>query len=114
MVDVRQREMKALSKQKYLDAFCVYFWATTPVIVNLLTFGTAAMIGTPMTAATTFASFALLNKLIAPLNAFPWVMNGLVEAYISLKRVQKFLDVSRPQCLKRVTFQKSRNGLQPM
>lgn len=87
--------MKALSKQKYLDACCVYFWATTPVIINLLTFGTAALISTPMTAATTFASFALLNKLIAPLNAFPWIMNGLVEAYISLKRVQTFLDVSR-------------------
>lgn len=46
-----------------------------------------------MTAATTFASIALLNMLIAPLNAFPWVLNGLVEAWISLKRVQSYLDV---------------------
>lgn len=47
-----------------------------------------------MTAATTFASVALLNMLIGPLNAFPWVLNGLVEAWISLKRVQTYLDVS--------------------
>lgn len=29
--------------------------------------------------------------LISPLNAFPWVLNGLVEAWVSLKRVQSFL-----------------------
>lgn len=86
--------MKALTKRKYLDALCVYFWSTTPIIINLLTFGTATLIGHPMTAATTFASVALINMLIAPLNAFPWVLNGLIEAYISLRRVQSYLDVS--------------------
>lgn len=29
----RQQELKFLSKRKYLDALCVYFWATTPVIM---------------------------------------------------------------------------------
>jgi ATP-binding cassette subfamily C (CFTR/MRP) protein 10 len=28
-----------------------------------------------------------------PLNAFPWVLNGLMEAWISLKRLQKFFDL---------------------
>lgn len=90
---MRKRELKALSRQKYLDALCVFFWAATPVIVKLLTFATAALMGQPLTAATAFASVALLNMLIAPLNAFPWVLNGLVEAYVSLKRVQNYLDV---------------------
>lgn len=31
--------------------------------------------------------------LISPLNAFPWVLNGLVESWVSLKRVQKFLEM---------------------
>ncbi|KAK9745777.1 ABC transporter [Popillia japonica] len=31
--------------------------------------------------------------LIAPLNAFPWVLNGLAEAWVSLKRIQKLLDL---------------------
>jgi ATP-binding cassette subfamily C (CFTR/MRP) protein 10 len=30
--------------------------------------------------------------LIAPLNAFPWVINGLVEAHVSIKRVQRFIN----------------------
>ena len=29
--------------------------------------------------------------LISPLNAFPWVLNGLMEAWVSLKRLQAFL-----------------------
>ncbi len=34
---------------------------------------------------------ALFSILISPLNAFPWVLNGLVEAWVSAKRVQEFL-----------------------
>jgi ATP-binding cassette subfamily C (CFTR/MRP) protein 10 len=31
--------------------------------------------------------------LISPLNAFPWVINGLVESHVSLKRVQRFINI---------------------
>jgi hypothetical protein len=38
-----------------------------------------------------FTSLALFNVLIAPLNAFPWVVNGVVEALVSLRRIQTYL-----------------------
>jgi hypothetical protein len=38
-----------------------------------------------------FTCLALFNVLIAPLNAFPWVVNGVVEAFVSLKRIQQYL-----------------------
>lgn len=41
-----------------------------------------------------FTSIALLNMLIAPLNAFPWVLNGLTEAWVSVKRIEKLLEVN--------------------
>uniref|UniRef100_A0A336LPK6 ABC-type xenobiotic transporter n=1 Tax=Culicoides sonorensis TaxID=179676 RepID=A0A336LPK6_CULSO len=90
---LRKEEMKFLAKRKYLDALCVYFWATTPVIMCVLTFGVSVLMGRPLTAATTYTSVALLNMLIGPLNAFPWVLNGLAEAWVSLKRVQRLLDL---------------------
>lgn len=31
--------------------------------------------------------------LISPLNSFPWVINGLVQAYVSFKRLQEFLNL---------------------
>ena len=40
-----------------------------------------------------FTSVALFNILISPLNAFPWVVNGLMEAWVSAKRVQQFLQL---------------------
>ena len=40
-----------------------------------------------------FTSLALFNMLIGPLNAFPWVVNGLVEAWVSVQRVQQFVDL---------------------
>ena len=40
-----------------------------------------------------FTSVALFNMLISPLNAFPWVLNGLMEAWVSVKRLQAFLSL---------------------
>ncbi|EDV28182.1 uncharacterized protein TRIADDRAFT_21627 [Trichoplax adhaerens] len=90
---LRNAELKSLKGRKYLDALCVYFWATTPVIISILTFATYAALGNRLTAAKVFTSVALFNMLISPLNAFPWVLNGLMEAWVSVKRVQKFLSV---------------------
>ncbi|XP_035794196.1 multidrug resistance-associated protein 7-like [Anopheles albimanus] len=91
---LRDVEIGFLSKRKYLDALCVYFWATTPVLMCLFTFGTYVLVlGQPLTAAATYTSVALLNMLIGPLNAFPWVLNGLTEAWVSLKRVQALIEL---------------------
>lgn len=92
---LRAVEIKYLSKRKYLDALCVYFWATTPILMCLLTFVVSTLLGTPLNASTVFTSVALLNLLIGPLNAFPWVLNGMIEAWVSLKRVQKLIDVRK-------------------
>lgn len=94
IVALRRNEMIFLSKRKYLDAVCVYFWATTPILMCLLTFGVCVLLGIQLNASVVFTTVALLNLLIGPLNAFPWVFNGLIEAWVSLKRVQKLLDVS--------------------
>lgn len=67
----RSNEMKALSARKYLDALCVYFWATTPVLVAILTFATFVLMGGVLTSAKVFTCLALFNMLISPLNAFP-------------------------------------------
>ena len=88
---LRALEVKNLKGRKYLDAICVYFWATTPILISILTFGTYSLLGNQLTAATVFTSFSLFNMLIGPLNAFPWVINGIVEAWVSLKRVESYM-----------------------
>ncbi|XP_067143928.1 LOW QUALITY PROTEIN: ATP-binding cassette sub-family C member 10 [Centruroides vittatus] len=90
----RKEELKYLKKRKYLDAFCVYFWVITPLVIAVLTFMTYVLQGKTLTAAKVFTCLALFNILILPLNAFPWVLNGLMEAWISLTRLEKFMGTS--------------------
>jgi len=87
---IRQEELKQLGGRKYLDALCVYLWATTPVLISVLTFITYVLLGNTLTAAKVFTSIALFAMLTGPLNAFPWVLNGLVESLVSIKRLEAF------------------------
>lgn len=91
MNSARQGEVQALATRKYLDALCVYFWVATSLLFSLLTFGLFVLLGHRLTAEVVFTSLALFNVLIAPLNSFPWVLNGTVEAVVSVRRLQGFL-----------------------
>jgi len=48
---LREAELQSLKGRKYLDAMCVYFWATTPVLISILTFTTYTLMGNQLTAA---------------------------------------------------------------
>uniref|UniRef100_A0A3Q3IQJ7 ATP-binding cassette sub-family C member 10 n=1 Tax=Monopterus albus TaxID=43700 RepID=A0A3Q3IQJ7_MONAL len=37
-----------------------------------------------------FTTLALVGMLIVPLNCFPWVLNSILEAKVSLERIQRF------------------------
>ena len=89
--EARRGEVQALAVRKYLDALCVYFWAATSLLFSLFTFGLFVLLGHKLTAEVVFTSLALFNVLISPLNSFPWVLNGLVEAVVSVRRLQGFL-----------------------
>ncbi|KAK7325305.1 hypothetical protein VNO77_29465 [Canavalia gladiata] len=91
LMDTRSLEVKHLATRKYLDAWCVFFWATTPTLFSLFTFGLFALMGHQLDAAMVFTCLALFNTLISPLNSFPWVINGLIDAIISSKRLSRFL-----------------------
>ncbi|KAL2242765.1 UNVERIFIED_CONTAM: ABC transporter C family member 13 [Sesamum indicum] len=89
IINRRQKQWKRT--RKYLDAWCVFFWATTPTLFSLFTFGLYSLLGHQLDAATVFTCLALFNNLISPLNSFPWVINGLIDAAISTRRLSKYL-----------------------
>ncbi|XP_032319024.1 multidrug resistance-associated protein 7 isoform X4 [Camelus ferus] len=89
----RTRELGRLRVIKYLDAACVYLWAALPVIIAIIIFITYVLMGHQLTATKVFTALALVRMLILPLNNFPWVINGLLEAKVSLDRIQRFLDL---------------------
>uniref|UniRef100_A0A8C9Z1K6 ATP-binding cassette, sub-family C (CFTR/MRP), member 10 n=1 Tax=Sander lucioperca TaxID=283035 RepID=A0A8C9Z1K6_SANLU len=92
--DCRKQELSHLKALKYLDAMCVYTWAALPVVISILTFVTYVLLGNQLTAAKVFTTLALVGMLIIPLNAFPWVLNGILEAKVSLDRIQRFFKLT--------------------
>ncbi|KAH7645266.1 abc transporter sub-family c-like protein 8 [Dermatophagoides farinae] len=93
---LRLNEIKYLKYRKYLDALCVYFWATTPVIISSLVFTTYVWFNgdNQLTSSKVFTTLALLGMLIMPLNALPWILNGLIESLVSLRRLNRFYRLS--------------------
>ncbi|NWH67099.1 MRP7 protein, partial [Geococcyx californianus] len=89
----RAKELQKLRAIKYLDALCVYLWAALPVVVSITIFITYVLLGHQLTATKVFTALALVGMLILPLNSFPWVLNGTLEAKVSLDRIQRFLEL---------------------
>nr|XP_048699540.1 ATP-binding cassette sub-family C member 10 isoform X3 [Caretta caretta] len=90
----RAKELQKLRAIKYLDAVCVYLWAALPVVVSIVIFITYVLLGHQLTATKVFTALALVGMLILPLNNFPWVLNGILDAKVSLDRIQCFLELS--------------------
>lgn len=94
VADFRKQELSHLKAIKYLDALCVYTWAALPVVISILTFVTYVLLGHQLTAAKVFTTLALVGMLIVPLNSFPWVLNSILEAKVSLERIQRFFKLT--------------------
>ncbi|XP_038567664.1 multidrug resistance-associated protein 7 isoform X1 [Micropterus salmoides] len=94
VANYRKQELSHLKAIKYLDAMCVYTWAALPVVTSILTFVTYVLLGHQLTAAKVFTTLALVGMLITPLNSFPWVLNGILEAKVSLERIQRFFKLT--------------------
>ncbi|NXR10010.1 MRP7 protein, partial [Semnornis frantzii] len=89
----RAKELQKLRATQYLDAVCVYLWAALPVIISIAIFVTYVLLGHLLTATKVFTALALVGMLILPLNSFPWVLNSILEAKVSLDRIQRFLEL---------------------
>ncbi|NXM91144.1 MRP7 protein, partial [Oenanthe oenanthe] len=89
----RAKELQKVRTVSYLDALCVYMWAAVPVVVSIAIFITYVLLGHQLTAIKVFTALALVGMLILPLNAFPWVLNAILEAKVSLDRIQQFFEL---------------------
>lgn len=63
----RKNKVSALTSLKYVDAWCVFFWATTPTIVCLVTFATLVVVrgegAPPLKVSSVFAGVGVVGAL---------------------------------------------------
>ncbi|KAM4715891.1 ATP-binding cassette sub-family C member 3 isoform 2-T2 [Anableps anableps] len=90
---IRQKELIVLRKTAYLGALSTMAWTSAPFLVALTTFAVYVTVdeNNVLDAEKAFVSLSLFNILRFPLNMLPQVISSLVQASVSLKRIQNFL-----------------------
>ncbi|XP_072916624.1 multidrug resistance-associated protein 1 [Hemitrygon akajei] len=93
VLDIRAKELEVLKSAVYLSAVSTFTWVCAPFLVALSTFAVYVLIDEKnvLDAQKAFVSLALFNILRFPLNMLPMVITSLVQATVSLDRLEKFL-----------------------
>ncbi|XP_066521778.1 ATP-binding cassette sub-family C member 3 isoform X2 [Hoplias malabaricus] len=93
ILQIRQKELSVLRKTAYLSALSTMAWTSAPFLVALTTFAVYVSVdkNNILDAKKAFVSLSLFNILRFPLNMLPQVISSLVQASVSLKRIQEFL-----------------------
>ncbi|XP_043085933.1 ATP-binding cassette sub-family C member 3 isoform X4 [Puntigrus tetrazona] len=93
ILQIRQKELNVLRKTAYLSALSTMAWTSAPFMVALTTFAVYVTADDKhvLDAEKAFVSLSLFNILRFPLNMLPQVISSIVQASVSLKRIQDFL-----------------------
>ncbi|XP_051958404.1 ATP-binding cassette sub-family C member 3-like [Xyrauchen texanus] len=93
ILQIRQKELNVLRKAAHLSALSTMAWISAPFLVALTTFAVFVNVDKEnvLDAEKAFVSLSLFNILRFPLNMLPQVISSIVQASVSLKRIQNFL-----------------------
>ncbi len=89
---LRGTELKHLWTYRVVSGIGEMTWLGLPVLVALSSFSAFALSGGALTPGRVFTSLSLFNLLRFPLAMLPSLISALIEASVSVKRIQAFLD----------------------
>ena len=88
---LREVELERLLKYIVFNTGTITLWSTVPLLVGLGTFATYIIMGNSLDVAKALTALALFDILRFPLFMLPKIINNIIEAQISSKRVRDFL-----------------------
>ncbi|XKL66876.1 hypothetical protein PGB90_010296 [Kerria lacca] len=94
ILHIRNKEIKILKEQAYLNTCTSFIWSCAPFLVSLVTFGVYVLSSDEniLDEKTAFVSLSLFNILRFPLSMLPMLISNLVQTSVSVKRINKFLN----------------------
>ena len=90
---IRSSQLTILRRIKLNDAVIECIWVTMPVVMALLTIMAYSMQGHTLSTASIFAGISVFHSMTHPLFNFPWCVMRIIEARVSLRRLQSFLSM---------------------
>lgn len=99
--NIRHEEMIYLRKAALINAITDLVWSLAPFLVALFSFMTFVYLGNELTPQIAFVSMSLFNILRMPMTLFPMVINFVMMAWVSVKRLNKFMVAEEldPECV---------------
>lgn len=88
----RGRELKILKTTAVYYAGLYLTWTLTPFLVSLVSYVTFVLLGGELTPNIAFVSVTLFNILQFPMEVLPMMMAYIIQVYVSLKRINKFMN----------------------
>ncbi|XP_012540485.1 multidrug resistance-associated protein 1 isoform X3 [Monomorium pharaonis] len=95
ILKIRVKEIQVLKEAAYLNAGTSFIWSCAPFLVSLVSFTTYVLIDDKnvLTSKIAFVSLSLFNILRFPLSMLPMMIGNIVQAYVSVKRINKFMNM---------------------
>ncbi|XP_060027480.1 ATP-binding cassette sub-family C member 2 isoform X2 [Erinaceus europaeus] len=91
--DIRNKELKNLIAYGKIHAVIVFLLYLSPVLVSVTTFTVYTLVDSNniLDAEKAFTSITLFNILRFPLSMFPMVVSSMLQASVSIERLEKYL-----------------------
>ena len=96
ILDIRNKEIVVLKKTAWLTSIVAVIWTAIPFIVAVSSFTTYVLIdgGQVLTAQKAFVTMSYLNIIRMPMAMLPFLVIALVQAGVSMQRVNQFMNCS--------------------
>ncbi|CAH1274296.1 ABCC1 [Branchiostoma lanceolatum] len=90
---IRSKELQILRNTAFLNAGASFTWVCAPFLVSLTTFAVYVLVDERniLDAEKAFVALSLFNILRFPLNMLPNLITSMVQARVSLQRLENFL-----------------------
>ncbi|XP_068898240.1 multidrug resistance-associated protein 1 isoform X5 [Tenebrio molitor] len=94
ILKIRSKEIQVLKEAAYMNAGTSFIWSCAPFLVSLVSFGTYVLVdeSNVLDASKAFVSVSLFNILRFPLSMLPMMISNLVQAMVSIKRINHFMN----------------------
>ena len=90
--EVRERELGAVWAVFLADTWLIGCWITSPILLSAVSLTVYAIITGSLTPSVAFVSLGVFKALEVTLSVIPELTTDLLDAWVSIKRIQIYLD----------------------